>query len=141
VVDSRAKLNSRASKAYGDPEIETRIAQYEMAYRMQTSVPELMDLSKEPAHVFEMHGPDSRKPGTYAANCLLACRLAERGVRFIQLYKPGWDQHNDFPPDLALQCQITEQPSAALIQDLKQRVLLDATLVLWGGAFGRTVDC
>ncbi len=141
MLDSLAKLNSLASKAYGDPEIETRIAQYEMAYRMQTSVPELMDLSKEPAHVFEMYGPDSRKPGTYAANCLLACRLAERGVRFIQLYKRGWDQHNDLPRDLALQCQSTDQPSAALIQDLKQRGLLDDTLVLWGGEFGRTVYC
>ncbi len=108
---------------------------------MQTSVPELMDLSKEPEHVFEMYGPDARKPGTYAANCLLARRLAERGVRFIQLYKRGWDQHNDLPRDLALQCKSVDQASAALIQDLKQRGLLDDTLVLWGGEFGRTVYC
>lgn len=141
MLDSVAKLNSLNSKAYGDPEIETRISQYEMAYRMQTSVPELMDLSKEPEHVFEMYGPDARKPGTYAANCLLARRLAERGVRFIQLYKRGWDQHNDLPRDLALQCKSVDQPSAALIQDLKQRGLLDDTLVLWGGEFGRTVYC
>jgi hypothetical protein len=141
MLDSVSKLNSLNSKAYGDPEIETRISQYEMAYRMQTSVPELMDLSKEPEHVFEMYGPDARKPGTYAANCLLARRLAERGVRFIQLYKRGWDQHNDLPRDLALQCKSVDQPSAALIQDLKQRGLLDDTLVLWGGEFGRTVYC
>jgi uncharacterized protein DUF1501 len=141
MLDSLSKLNSLASQAYGDPEIETRISQYEMAYRMQTSVPELMDLSKEPDHVFEMYGPDSRKRGTYAANCLLARRLAERGVRFIQLYKRGWDQHNDLPRDLALQAQSVDQPSAALIQDLKQRGLLDDTLVLWGGEFGRTVYC
>ncbi len=121
MLDSVSKLNSLNSKAYGDPEIETRISQYEMAYRMQTSVPELMDLSKEPEHVFEMYGPDARKPGTYAANCLLARRLAERGVRFIQLYKRGWDQHNDLPRDLALQCKGVDQASAALIQDLKQR--------------------
>ena len=141
MLDSLSKLNSLASQAYGDPEIETRISQYEMAYRMQTSVPELMDLSREPDHVFEMYGPDSRKRGTYAANCLLARRLAERGVRFIQLYKRGWDQHNDLPRDLALQAQSVDQPSAALIQDLKQRGLLDDTLVLWGGEFGRTVYC
>jgi hypothetical protein len=141
MLDSVSKLNSLNSKAYGDPEIETRISQYEMAYRMQTSVPELMDLSKEPEQVFEMYGPDARKPGTYAANCLLARRLAERGVRFIQLYKRGWDQHNDLPRDLALQCKSVDQPSAALIQDLKQRGLLDDTLVLWGGEFGRTVYC
>ena len=141
MLDSVAKLNTLSAQAYGDPEIDTRIAQYEMAYRMQTSVPELMDLSKEPQHVFEMYGPDSRKPGTYAANCLLARRLAERGVRFIQLYKRGWDQHNDLPRDLALQTQSVDQPSAALILDLKQRGLLEDTLVLWGGEFGRTVYC
>jgi hypothetical protein len=141
MLDAVAKLNSLSAQAYGDPEIETRIAQYEMAYRMQTSVPELMDLSKEPKHVFDMYGPDARKPGTYAANCLLARRLAERGVRFIQLYKRGWDQHNDLPRDLALQTKSVDQPSAALIQDLKQRGLLDDTLVIWGGEFGRTVYC
>ncbi|HYI96356.1 MAG TPA: DUF1501 domain-containing protein, partial [Bryobacteraceae bacterium] len=123
----------------GDPEIQTRIRQYEMAYRMQTSVPDLMDLSKEPESTFEMYGPESRKPGSYAANCLLARRLAERNVRFIQLYHRGWDQHNDLPRDLALQCGGTDQPTAALVADLKQRGLLDDTLVIWGGEFGRTV--
>jgi hypothetical protein len=139
MLDVVAKLNKMKHDAYGDPEIETRIAQYEMAYRMQTSVPELMDISKEPDHIFEMYGPESRKPGSYAANCLLARRLAERDVRFIQLYHRGWDQHNDLPRDLALQCRGTDQPTAALIQDLKQRGLLDDTLVVWGGEFGRTV--
>jgi hypothetical protein len=129
------------SEAYGDPEISTRIAQYEMAYRMQTSMPELMDLRQEPDHVFDLYGPNSRKPGSYAANCLLARRLAERGVRFIQLYHRGWDQHFDLPRDLALQCRGTDQASAALILDLKQRGLLDDTLVIWGGEFGRTVYC
>ncbi len=141
MLDAVAKLNQMNADAYGDPEIETRIGQYEMAYRMQTSVPELMDLSKEPESTFEMYGPDSRKPGTYAANCLLARRLAERNVRFIQLYHRGWDQHQDLPRDLGLQCKGTDQPSAALIQDLKQRGLLEDTLVVWGGEFGRTVYC
>ena len=139
MLDAVKTLNGMKAEAYGDPEIETRIAQYEMAYRMQTSVPELMDLSKEPDSVFEMYGPESRKPGTYAANCLLARRLAERDVRFIQLYHRGWDQHKDLPRDLALQCKGTDQPTAALITDLKQRGLLDDTLVVWGGEFGRTV--
>ena len=139
MLDAAAKLNEMKHDAYGDPEIETRIAQYEMAYRMQTSVPELMDLSKEPDSVFEMYGPEARKPGTYAANCLLARRLAERNVRFIQLYHRGWDQHKDLPRDIALQCRGTDQPTAALITDLKQRGLLDDTLVVWGGEFGRTV--
>jgi hypothetical protein len=141
MLDSLAQLNKMWFDSYGDPEIETRITQYEMAYRMQTSVPDLMDLSKEPDSVFEMYGPDSRKPGTYAANCLLARRLAERNVRFIQLYHRGWDQHNDLPRDIALQAKGTDQPSAALVQDLKQRGLLDDTLVVWGGEFGRTVYC
>ena len=141
MLDAVMKLDKIKSESYGDPEIETRITQYEMAYRMQTSVPDLMDLSKEPDHIFEMYGPDSRKPGSYAANCLLARRLAERNVRFIQLYHRGWDQHNDLPRDLALQCRGTDQASAALIMDLKQRGLLDDTLVVWGGEFGRTVYC
>ncbi|HEV2492837.1 MAG TPA: DUF1501 domain-containing protein [Terriglobia bacterium] len=141
MLNGLAKLNKMWFDAYGDPEIETRITQYEMAYRMQTSVPELMDLSKEPDSVFEMYGPDSRKPGTYAANCLLARRMAERNVRFVQLYHRGWDQHNDLPRDIALQCKGTDQASAALVQDLKQRGLLDDTLVVWGGEFGRTVYC
>lgn len=141
MLDALGRLNRLKHEAYGDPEIETRITQYEMAYRMQTSVPELTDLSKEPAHVIDSYGPEARKPGTYAANCLLARRLAERGVRFIQLYHRGWDQHGDLPRDLALQCRGTDQPTAALIQDLKQRGLLDDTLVVWGGEFGRTVYC
>ena len=141
MLDAMAELNRMRLQQFGDPEIETRISQYEMAYKMQTSVPDLMDLSKEPESTFKMYGPDSRKPGTYAANCLLARKLAERNVRFIQLYKRGWDQHNDLPRDLALQCQSVDQPSAALIQDLKQRGLLDETLVVWGGEFGRTVYC
>jgi arylsulfatase A-like enzyme len=125
----------------GDPEVGTRIAQYEMAYRMQTSVPELTDLSSEPRHVFDLYGPEARKPGTFAANCLLARRLAERGVRFIQLFHKGWDQHTNLPKQIAGQCHDTDQPSAALVQDLKQRGLLDDTLVIWGGEFGRTVYC
>ncbi|MFN3322987.1 MAG: DUF1501 domain-containing protein [Bryobacteraceae bacterium] len=141
MLDVAAKINRIRHESFADPEIETRIAAYEMAYRMQTSVPELMDLSKEPEPVFEMYGPDARKPGTYAANCLLARRLAERGVRFIQLYHRGWDQHNDLPRDLALQCKGTDQPTAALLRDLRQRGLLDDTLVVWGGEFGRTVYC
>jgi hypothetical protein len=141
MLDSLAELNKMKAQDYGDPEIETRIAQYEMAYRMQTSVPELMDLSKEPDSVFELYGPDSRKPGTFAANCLLARRLAERDVRFIQLYHRGWDQHADLPRDIQLQCKGVDQASAALIKDLKQRGMLDDTLVVWGGEFGRTVYC
>ena len=141
MLDALAKLNRMRAESFLDPEIETRIAQYEMAFRMQSSVPELIDLSKEPESVFEMYGPDARKPGTYAFQCLLARRLAERGVRFIQIYKRGWDQHNDLPRDLALQSKATDQPSAALIQDLKQRRMLDETLVVWGGEFGRTVYC
>jgi hypothetical protein len=141
MLDTAAQLNRMRNDAVHDPEIATRITQYEMAFRMQTSVPDLMDLSKEPDHVLDMYGPDVRKPGTYAQHCLLARRMAERGVRFIQLYKRGWDQHNDLPRDLALQCKATDQPSAALIQDLKQRGLLDDTLVIWGGEFGRTVYC
>ena len=140
-LDDLGKLNQLRLEETGDPEIATRIAQYEMAYRMQASVPELTDLSKEPASVFEMYGPDSRQPGTFAANCLLARRLAERGVRFIQLFHRGWDQHNRLPKQIPLQCRDTDQPSAALIEDLKQRGLLDDTLVVWGGEFGRTVYC
>jgi hypothetical protein len=141
MLDAVTKLDAMKEKAYGDPEIEARIAQYEMAYRMQASVPELMDLTKEPDSVFELYGPESRKPGSYAANCLMARRMAERGVRFIQLYHRGWDQHRDLPRDLALQCKGTDQASAALVTDLKQRGLLDDTLVVWGGEFGRTVFC
>jgi hypothetical protein len=141
MLDGVAKLNKMAAQSFGDPEIATRIAQYEMAYRMQTSVPELMDLSGESEQTFEMYGPDARKPGTFAANCLLARRLAERGVRFVQLFHRGWDQHGNLPKQIAGQCKDTDQPSAALIKDLKQRGLLDDTLVVWGGEFGRTVYC
>src|SRR5438094_1845516 len=141
MLDGIAKLNRLLAEKYADPEIDTRVAQYEMAYRMQTSVPDLMDLSKEPESTFDLYGPDSRKPGTYASNCLLARRLAERGVRFIQLYHMGWDPHEGVPRQLPPQCLDTDQPSAALIQDLKQRGLLDDTLVIWGGEFGRTVYC
>jgi len=141
LLDAVARINRLHAEAFNDPEIMTRITQYEMAYHMQTSVPSLMDLSDEPEQLFELYGPDSRKPGTYAANCLLARRLAERGVRFIQLYHRGWDQHNDLPRDISLQCQGVDQASAALILDLKQRNLLGDTLVIWGGEFGRTVYC
>jgi hypothetical protein len=141
MLDDLAALNSMRFKEMGDPEIATRIAQYELAYRMQASVPELTDLSKEPKHVFDLYGPNSRKPGTYAANCLLARRLAERGVRFIQLFHRGWDQHTHLPKQIAGQCRDTDQPSAALIADLKQRGMLDDTLIVWGGEFGRTVYC
>ena len=122
----------------GDPEINSRIAQYEMAYRMQSSVPETLDVSKEPDYIYDMYGPESRIPGTYAANCLLARRLAERNVKFIQLYHQGWDQHNNLPREIQRNAKSTDQPSAALITDLKQRGLLDDTLVIWGGEFGRT---
>ncbi len=138
-LDDLSKLNQLTLEEFGDPEIATRIAQYEMAYRMQSSVPELTDLSGEPERTFELYGPDSRKPGTFAANCLLARRLAERGVRFIQLFHRGWDQHVKLPRDIVGQCRDTDQPSAALIQDLKERGLLDDTLIVWGGEFGRTV--
>ena len=141
MLDAVAKLNRTHLGEFGDPEIETRISQYEMAFRMQTAVPELLDLSKEPQHVLDLYGPDCRKPGTYAANCLLARRLLERNVRFIQLYHRGWDQHNDLPRDLALQCRGTDRASAALVMDLKQRGMLDDTLVVWAGEFGRTVYC
>jgi hypothetical protein len=141
MLDDLAKLNQLRLSELGDPEIATRIAQYELAYRMQTSVPELTDLSSEPKSIFDLYGPDARKPGTFAANCLLARRLAERGVRFIQLFHKGWDQHTNLPRQIVGQCRDTDQPSAALLVDLKQRGLLDDTLVVWGGEFGRTVYC
>ncbi len=140
-VEDLGKLNQVTLEEFGDPEIATRIAQYEMAYRMQQSVPELTDLSREPDTVFELYGPESRKKGTFAANCLLARRLAERGVRFIQLFHRGWDQHFKLPKALPGQARDVDQPCAALIQDLRQRGLLDETLVVWGGEFGRTVYC
>jgi hypothetical protein len=141
MLDDLARLNDLKLEESGDPEIQTRIAQYELAYRMQTSVPELTDVSREPAHIFDLYGPDARTPGTFAANCLLARRLAERGVRFIQLFHRGWDQHSNLPKQIAGQCHDTDQPSAALVSDLKRRGLLDDTLVVWGGEFGRTVYC
>ena len=139
MLDDLADLNRIKLDEYQDPEIQARIDQYEMAFRMQASVPELADLSKEPASVFDRYGPESRKPGTYAANCLLARRLAERGVRFIQLYHRGWDQHSDLPAHIRTQCYDTDQPSSALVGELKERGLLDDTLVIWGGEFGRSV--
>jgi Protein of unknown function (DUF1501) len=140
-LDTLGKLNQLEMDKAGDPEITTRIAQYEMAYRMQTSVPELTDLSKEPQTVLDLYGSDVKKPGTFAANCLLARRLAERGVRFIQLYHRDWDHHGKLPTDLPKRCLETDQAAAALITDLKQRGMLDETLVIWGGEFGRTVYC
>ena len=138
-LDDLAELNRINAESYGDPEILSRVAQYEMAFRMQASVPELTDLSKEPEETFNLYGADARKPGTFAYNCILARRLAERGVRIIQLFHRGWDQHGDLPKNILKQAQDTDQPSAALIQDLKERGLLDDTLVIWGGEFGRTV--
>jgi len=139
MLDDLGKLNRVKHETAGDPEITTRIAQYELAFRMQTSVPELTDISKEPASVIEAYGPDVKKPGTYAANCLLARRLCERNVRFIQLYHMGWDHHGGLPKAIRGQCSDTDQPTAALLKDLKQRGLLADTLVVWGGEFGRTV--
>lgn len=133
------KLNNLQNDTYGDPEINTRIAQYEMAYRMQTSVPEVTDLSNEPDWVYEMYGEESRDPGTFAANCLLARKLLEKDVKFVQLYHQDWDHHGNLPGGLRSQCKQTDQASAALIKDLKQRGLLEDTLVVWGGEFGRTV--
>ena len=138
MLDKLAELNHQQFQTYGDPEISSRIAQYEMAYRMQTSVPEVMDISNEPDHIYQMYGPDSTRPGTYAANCLLARRLAESGVNFIQLYHMGWDSHDNLPTQIKGQALDTDQASAALIMDLKQRGMLDDTLVIWGGEFGRT---
>ena len=139
MLDGIGKLNAMRHASLGDPEIETRIAQYELAYRMQSSVPELMDLTGEPQSTYDLYGPEARTPGTYAANALLARRLVERGVRFVQLYHRDWDQHDNLPGQLTVNCKETDQPSAALITDLKQRGLLDETLVIWGGEFGRTV--
>lgn len=138
MLDGLAELNEMKLKDFGDPEIATRIAQYEMAYRMQASVPELTDLSKEPKHILDMYGPDVQRQGSYAYNCLMARRLTERGVRFVQLMHAGWDQHRNLNSQLKIQAQDTDGPSAALVKDLKQRGLLDDTLIIWGGEFGRT---
>jgi hypothetical protein len=140
MLDGVSRLNELAAQSFGDPEINTRIAQYEMAFRMQTSVPELTDLSREPQHIRDMYGvSDKGDDGGFARNCLLARRMVERGVRFVQLMHRGWDQHNNLPRQIRGQCKDVDQPSAALIMDLKQRGLLDETLVIWGGEFGRTV--
>ncbi|HXE81017.1 MAG TPA: DUF1501 domain-containing protein [Vicinamibacterales bacterium] len=138
MLDTLRTLEQEQHARVMDPEIDARIAQYEMAYRMQTAVPDVMDLSEEPDWVFDMYGPDARIPGTYAANCLLARRLAERNVRFIQLYHQGWDQHGDLPRDIQVMARSVDRASAALVRDLRQRGLLDDTLVIWGGEFGRT---
>ncbi|MEQ9410134.1 MAG: DUF1501 domain-containing protein [Fuerstiella sp.] len=140
-LNDLAKLNEIRERQAGDPEITTRIAQYEMACRMQTSVPELTDISDEPQHTFDLYGEEARKPGTFAFNCLLARRMAERDVRFVQLFHRGWDQHTDLPEKIAIQCRDTDRASAALVLDLKQRGLLKDTLVVWGGEFGRTIYC
>lgn len=141
MLDGLAKLNRLQFAAAGDPEINTRIAQFELAYRMQTSVPELVDLSNEPEHTFDLYGADARRAGSFAANCLQARRLVERGVRFVQLFHRGWDHHTRINERLRAKCLQTDQASAALVLDLKQRGLLKDTLVVWAGEFGRTVFC
>lgn len=138
LLDDLAVLNEQHHQEFGDPEILTRIAQYEMAYQMQASVPDLTDFSTEPAHILEMYGPDVHRQGSYAYNCLMARRLIERGVNFVQLMHAGWDHHRNLTTQFAIQCKDTDQPSAALVKDLKQRGLLEDTLVIWGGEFGRT---
>jgi hypothetical protein len=138
MLDKLSELNQLSYSQFGDPEINTKIQQYEMAYRMQTSVPDIMDVSKEPEDIIKLYGPDCLVPGTFAANCLLARKLSENGVRFVQLYHQGWDQHGNLPNEMAGQAKDVDQASAALITDLKQRGLLDETLVIWGGEFGRT---
>ncbi len=141
MLDKLAELNNENYKAFGDPEINAKVQQYELAYRMQTAVPEVTDLTKEPESIVKMYGPDCLIPGTFAANCLLARKLSENGVRFVQLYHQGWDAHGELPSQIKGQCQDVDQASAALITDLKQRGMLDETLVIWGGEFGRTNYC
>jgi Protein of unknown function (DUF1501) len=138
-LDRLAVLNGQHHAQLGDPEIQTRIAQYEMAFRMQSSVPDLLNIADEPQHVLDAYGPDAKRPGSYAANCLLARRLAERDVRFIQLFHMGWDHHGGLPAAIKGQCQDTDQATAALINDLSARGMLDDTLIVWGGEFGRTI--
>ena len=138
MLDYLSELNEEQINMFGDKEIESRISQYEMAYRMQTSVPDTMDISDEPENILKMYGPNSKKPGTYAANCILARKLVEKDVRFVQLYHMGWDQHENLPTQIRGQANDIDQPTAALIMDLKQRGLLEDTLVVWGGEFGRT---
>ena len=141
MLDATRQLNSLQADLIGDPEIQTRVAQFEQAFRMQRSIPEVADVSGEPKHVLDLYGPEAQQPGSYAANCLMARRLVERGVRFVQLYHRGWDHHEDLPSSIRNKCRQTDQPSAALVQDLKQRGLLKDTLVVWAGEFGRTVYC
>jgi hypothetical protein len=141
MLDELAQFNSAAFENFGDPEINTRIQQYEMSYRMQSAVPELTDLSKESDNTIKLYGPDCLVPGTYAANCLLARKLSESGVRFVQLYHQGWDTHGNLASDMRMQAEDVDRASAGLIKDLKQRGLLDETLVIWGGEFGRTNYC
>ncbi len=141
MLDKLEELNAQTFQESGDPEINAKVQQYEMAYRMQTAVPEITDLSKEPEDIVKLYGPDCLIPGTYAANCLLARKLSENGVRFVQLYHQGWDGHGNLPGEIKGQCMDTDQASAALITDLKQRGLLDETLIIWGGEFGRTNYC
>jgi hypothetical protein len=141
MLDSLARLNQRTFETVGDPETQARISQYEMAFRMQASVPELMSIADEAPHTLNLYGPEVNRPGSFAASCLLARRLAERGIRFIQIFHRGWDQHGNLVPDLALQCRDVDQACYGLVTDLKQRGMLDDTLVIWGGEFGRTVYC
>ena len=141
LLDDLARLNEIKYRDFGDPEILTRIAQYEMAFRMQTSVPELADPKREPQHVLDLYGPDVTRQGSFAYNCLLARRLVERGVRHVQLFHAGWDHHTNLSTQLPIQCRDTDQPAAALVKDLKQRGMLDDTLVIWAGEFGRTTFC
>ena len=141
MLDTLSALNASSLEEFGDPEIHAKIQQYEMAFRMQTAVPEITDMTKEPESIIKLYGPECMVPGTYAANCLLARKLSENGVRFVQLYHQGWDSHGNLPNELRSQCKDTDQASAALITDLKQRGLLDETLVIWGGEFGRTNYC
>ena len=141
MLDRLKELHEIQLEKTGDPILETRIAQYEMGYRMQSSIPEVTAIDKEPESTFKLYGDEARKPGTFTANCLLARRLAEKGVRFIQLYHPGWDQHGGLPGGIKRQCKETDQASYALVKDLKQRGMLKDTLVIWGGEFGRTNYC
>ena len=139
MLDKLQKMNRRVYEELGDPETQARISQYEMAFRMQSSVPELVDISSEPKHIREMYGPDAEKPGTFGYNCLMARRMAEQDVRFIQIFHRGWDHHSSLPNNITRQTREVDQPAWALVQDLKQRGLLDDTLVIWGGEFGRTI--
>ncbi len=141
MLDALSQLNQHQYEEIGDPEINARISQYEMAYRMQTSVPELMNFSDETQATLDMYGPEVSTPGTFSANCLLARRLVERDVRFVQIFIRGWDQHGNLPGDITNQCRDVDQGMAALVTDLKQRGMLEDTLVVWGGEFGRTIYC